>query len=190
MERGDVIFVNPITTTPVLDLQASTHVRDYDITVNLNGGVDKLNLTYHSEPPLPVADIINLLALGQTQQQSAQLQQSGQSPFAQQASSAILAEALNSAISNRARSLFGISHIRVDPQGMNTETSPTTSAPAVTIEQQVKDNLTLTYTTNVSQTSQQIIQAEYNVTRNVSILALRDYNGVISFEVRIRQRRK
>jgi len=152
MERGDVVFVNPVTTTPVLDLQASTHVRDYDVTVNLNGPVDKLNSTYHSEPPLPVADIISLLALGQTQQQSAQMQQSGQSPFAQQASSAILAEALNSAISNRARSLFGISHIRVDPQGMATETSPTTSAPAVTIEQQVKDNLTLTYTTNVSQT--------------------------------------
>ncbi len=190
MERGDVTFTNPVTTTPVLDLQASTHVRDYDITVNLNGGLDKLNLTYHSEPPLPVADIISLLALGQTQQQSAQLQQSGQSPFAQQASSAILAEALNSAISNRSRSLFGISHIRVDPQGLNTETSPTTSSPAVTIEQQVKDNLTLTYTTNVSQTSQQIIQAEYNVTRNVSILALRDYNGVVSFEVRIRRRKK
>jgi translocation and assembly module TamB len=190
MERGEVNFVSPVTTRPVLDLQASTHVRDYDITVNLNGDVDKLNLTYHSEPPLPVADIINLLALGQTQQQSAQLQQSGQSPFAQQASSAILAEALNSAIGNRTRSLFGISHIRVDPQGLNTETSPTTSAPAVTIEQQVKDNLTLTYTTNVSQTSQQIIQAEYNVTRNVSILALRDYNGVVSFEVRIRQRKK
>ncbi len=190
MERGDVLFVNPVTTTPVLDLQASTRVRDYDITVNLNGEIDKLNLTYHSEPPLPVADIISLLALGQTQQQSAQLQQSGQSPFAQQASSAILAEALNSAMSNRSRSLFGISHIRVDPQGMNTETSPTTTSPAVTIEQQVKDNLTLTYTTNVSQTSQQIIQAEYNITRNVSLFALRDYNGVISFEVRIRQLKK
>jgi translocation and assembly module TamB len=190
MERGDVLFVNPVTTTPVLDLQASTRVRDYDITVNLNGEIDKLNLTYHSEPPLPVADIISLLALGQTQQQSAQLQQSGQSPFAQQASSAILAEALNSAMSNRSRSLFGISHIRVDPQGMNTETSPTTTSPAVTIEQQVKDNLTLTYTTNVSQTSQQIIQVEYNITRNVSLFALRDYNGVISFEVRIRQLKK
>ena len=190
MERGDVLFANPVTTTPVLDLQASTRVRDYDITVNLNGEIDKLSLTYHSEPPLPVADIISLLALGQTQQQSAQMQQSGQSPFAQQASSAILAEALNSAIGNRSRSLFGISHIRVDPQGLNTETSPTTTSPAVTIEQQVKDNLTLTYTTNVSQTSQQIIQVEYNITRNVSLFALRDYNGVISFEVRIRQLKK
>jgi len=28
------------------------------------------------------------------------------------------------------------------------------------------------------------------VTRNVSILAIRDYNGVVSFEVRIRQRKK
>jgi len=190
LERGDVTFTNPVTTTPVLDLQASTHVRDYDITVNLNGGVDKLNMTYHSEPPLATADIISLLALGQTQQQSAQLQQSGQSPIAQQASSAVLAEALNSALSSRSRSLFGISHIKIDPQGLNTETSPTTSTPAVTIEQQVKDNITLTYTTNVSQTSQQIIQAEYNVTRNVSILAIRDYNGVVSFEVRIRQRKK
>jgi translocation and assembly module TamB len=190
MERGDVTFTNPVTTTPVLDLQASTHVRDYDITVNLTGEIDKLNLTYHSEPPLPISDIISLLALGQTQQQSAQLQQSGSSPFAQQASSAILAEALNSAVSSRSRSLLGNGTIRIDPQGLNTETSPTTSTPAVTIERQVTDNLTLTYTSNVSQTSQQIIQAEYNVTRNVSILALRDYNGVISFEVRIRQRRK
>jgi translocation and assembly module TamB len=190
MERGEVTFTNPVTTTPVLDLQAATHVREYDITVNLNGEFDKLNLTYHSEPPLPSSDIISLLALGQTQEQSAQLQSSGQQNFTQQASSAALAEALNSALSSRARSLFGISHIKVDPQGLNTETSPTTSAPAVTIEQQVKDNLTITYSTNVSQTSQQIIQAEYNFTRNVSILGIRDYNGVISFELRVRQRRK
>lgn len=190
LERGDVTFTNPVTTKPVLDLQASTHVREYDVTVNLNGEFDKLNMTYHSEPPLPSADIISLLALGRTQEESAQLQSTGQSSFTQQASSAALAEALNTAFSNRARSLFGISHIKVDPQGLNTETSPTSSAPAVTIEQQVKDNITLTYTTNVAQTSQQIIQGEYNITRNVSILGIRDYNGVVSFEIRVRRRKR
>ena len=89
MERGEVTFTNPVTTTPVLDLQAATHVREYDITVNLNGEFDKLNLTYHSEPPLPSSDIISLLALGRTQEQSAQLQSSGQGTFGQQASSAV-----------------------------------------------------------------------------------------------------
>ena len=192
MERGDITFTNPVTTTPVLDLQASTRVQDYDITVNLNGQFDKLNLSYHSDPPLSTADIISLLALGQTQGQSAQLQQAGQSPFAQQASSAVLAEALNSALSNRSQRLFGISHIKIDPMGLNNETTPTqtTPLPAVTIEQQVRDNITLTYTTNVAQTSQQIIQGEYNITRDLSFVGIRDYNGVVSFEVRLRRRRK
>ena len=60
--------------------------------------------------------------------------------------------------------------------------------PQVTVEQQVASNLTLTYSTNVSVSSQQIIQAEYNITRNISIVALRDQNGVVSFDLRIRSR--
>jgi translocation and assembly module TamB len=192
MERGDVTFVSPVTTTAQLDLQASTRVQDYDITVNLNGGTDKLNLSYHSDPPLPPADIISLLALGQTQEQSAQMQQNGQSAFSSQASNLVLGEALNSAISNRAQHMFGISHIKINPQGISTETTPTQNNPypAVTIEQQVRDNLTLTYTTNVNETSQQIIQGEYNISKNLSIVGIRDYNGVVSFEVRLRQRKK
>jgi translocation and assembly module TamB len=189
MERGEVTFTSPVTTTPNLDLQASTSVRDYDITVNLNGTPDKLKMNWRSEPPLPEADIIALLALGRTQEESAQLQNSGQSQFTQQASNALLAEALNATVSNRVQRLFGVSRIKVDPQGLSTETNPS-RGPQVTIEQQVANNLTLTYSTNVSQASQQIIQVEYNVTRNVSVIGIRDQNGVVSFDVRIRQRKK
>ena len=193
LERGEISFTNPVTTTPVLDLQAATRLREYEITVNLNGEFDKLNLTYHSEPPLATADIISLLSpIGSTQQFGQAQQQTAPSPFAQQASSAVLSEALNSALSNRSQRLFGISHIKIDPQGLNTETAPTQTSPlpAVTIEQPVRDNVTLTYTTNLAQTSQQIIQGEYNITSRVSIVGLRDYNGVVSFEVRLRRTKK
>jgi translocation and assembly module TamB len=190
LERGDVTFTNPVSTRPVLDLQASTHVRDYDITVNLNGEPDKqLKVNWRSEPPLPEADIIALLALGRTQEESAQLQQSGQSQFGQDASNALLSEALNATVSNRVQRLFGVSRIKIDPQGQNTETSAA-RGPQVTIEQQVANNLTLTYSTAVSQASQQIIQVEYNLTRNVSIIGIRDQNGVVSIDVKIRQRKK
>src|SRR5262249_28117820 len=66
LERGDISFSNPVTITPVLDLQATTRLRDYDITVNLNGPPEpsKLKATWRSEPPLPESDIIALLALG------------------------------------------------------------------------------------------------------------------------------
>ena len=60
----------------------------------------------------------------------------------------------------------------------------------LTIEQQVSNKVTLTYITNLSQSAQQIIQFEYNISRDVSILAVRDQTGVVGFDVRIRQRKK
>ena len=190
LERGGVTFNNPAITTPFLDLEATSHIRDYEITLSMSGPADKPKVNYRSEPPLPTDDIITLLAFGQTSEESAQLQQTSQSAFSQQASNAMLAAALNATLNNRTQRLFGNSRIKIDPQGLTTETSPTQSGPAVTIEQQVKDNITLTYTTNVAQTSQQVIRAEYNVTRNVSIVAIRDQNGIVSFDVKIRRRKR
>lgn len=194
LERGGVTFSNPAVTTPFLDLEAVTRIRDYDVTLSLTGDISKpngLKVNYRSDPPLPTGDIIALLAFGQTTEESAQLQQTSQSAFSQQASSAMLAAALNATLNNRAQRLFGNSRIKIDPQGLESETSTVTqSGPAVTIEQQVKDNLTLSYTTDVSQTSQQVIRAEYNVSKNVSIVAIRDQNGVVSFDVTIRRRKR
>jgi hypothetical protein len=50
--------------------------------------------------------------------------------------------------------------------------------------------LTITFTTDVAQTSQQIIRAEYYVSRNVSVVAIRDQNGIVSFDVKIRRRKR
>ena len=189
LERGEILFQSPVSIQPVLDLQASTRVRDYDITVSVNGDTSKpLSVKYRSDPPLPEADIVALLAVGQTREQSAQLAQSN-SAFSQTASNLILSEALNSTVSNRVQRLLGISKIKIDPQGLSTETNPTRGAQ-VTIEQQISNNFTLTYSQNVSQASQQIIQGEYYVRKNVSIVGTRDQNGVVSFDVKIRQRKK
>jgi translocation and assembly module TamB len=195
LERGGVSFSNPAVTTPFLDLEAVTRIRDYDVTLSLTGDVSKpngLKVNYRSDPPLPTSDIIALLAFGQTTEESAQLQQgSAHSAFNNQASNAMLAAALNATLSNRAQRLFGNSRIKINPQGIESETSTTTqNGPAVTIEQQVKDNLTLSYTTDVSQTSQQIIRGEYNVSRNISIVGIRDQNGVVSFDIEIRRRKR
>ncbi len=190
LERGEITFTGPTGIRPTLDLEATTRVRDYDITLGVNGTPDKLNLTYRSEPPLPSSDIIALLALGRTESETPLTDTSSAQSTSQQASSAILSQALNATLSSRSQRLFGISRIKIDPNGLNTETTPTRAAPAVTLEQQVSNNMTLTYSTEVSQTSQQVIQAEYNVSRNISILAVRDQNGVVSFDVLLRHRRR
>lgn len=193
LERGDVTFTNPARTQPIIDLQATTRVRDYDITVQFRGDASAANglkVTWQSEPQLPQADVIALLALGRTQEESAAAATSGSSfGFGGDASNLLINQALNSAVNSRLQRLFGASRVKVDPQGLAGETN-LVRGPQVTVEQQVASNVTLTYSTNVTVSNQQIIQFEYNITRNISIVALRDWNGVVSFDFKIRRRKK
>jgi translocation and assembly module TamB len=192
LERGDITFANPVSIEPQLNLQASTHVRNYDLNITVTGTTDRgLNINYRSEPPLPKSDIIALLALGRTGNESTQLQeQSGQSVFSDQATALILSQALNTTVSGRLQRLFGASNIKIDPQGLTTETNPISNGPQITIEQEFANNVSLTYSTNVSQSSQQIIQGEYYFNRNLSVVGTRDQNGVVSFDLRVRRRKK
>jgi len=192
LERGDVTFANPAKTQPIIDLQATTRVRDYDITVQFRGDASVTNglkVTWQSEPQLPEADVIALLALGRTRAESASAGSSGTFGFGGEASNLLINQALNSTVNSRLQRLFGASRVKIDPQGLASETN-VVRGPQVTVEQQVASNLTLTYSTNVSVSNQQIIQVAYNVTRNVSIVALRDQNGVVSFDFKIRRRKK
>ncbi|MFZ0477880.1 MAG: translocation/assembly module TamB domain-containing protein [Terriglobales bacterium] len=193
LERGDVTFTNPAKTQPIVDLQAATRVRDYDITIRLRGDAsvpNGLKVTWQSEPSLPEGDVIALVALGRTQEESAAAAQAnGTFGFGGEASDLLINEALNSTVNGRLQKLFGASRIKIDPQGLTSETN-IVRGPQLTIEQQVASNVTLTYSTNVSVSSQQIIQGEYNITRSISIIALRDQNGVVSFDLRIRSHLK
>lgn len=191
LERGDITFANPVAIEPQVNLQATTHVRNYDLDVTVTGTPDRLNVNYRSEPPLPKSDIIALLALGRTSEESEQLQQqSGQNVFSDEATAMIINQAINQTVSSRLQKLFGVSRIKIDPQGLATETNPTARGPQITIEQEFANNLSLTYSTNVSQSTQQIIEGEYFFNRNVSALGSRDQNGVVSFDVRVRRRKK
>ena len=186
LERGDITFSNPVRIQPILNVEASARVREYDITLGFHGPIDRLSTTYRSEPPLPTADIIALLALGRTRE-DAVLNPPVQQNFAETASNAILGQALDAAVSSRVQKLFGVSRIKIDPQVGGPETA---TGARITIEQQVSNNVTLTYITNVARANQQVIQGEFNFTRNVSLVIVRDENGVLGFDVRIRQRVK
>ena len=192
LERGDVTFANPAKTQPIIDLQATTRVRDYDITVQFRGDAsvpNGLKVTWQSEPQLPEADVIALLTLGRTHEESAASASGGSFGFGGEASNLLINQALNSTVNSRLQRLFGASRVKIDPQGLASETA-LVRGPQVTVEQQVVSNLTLTYSTNVSVSNQQVIQVEYNLTRTISIVALRDWNGVVSFDFKIRHRMK
>jgi len=103
LEHGDITLTNPVRIEPVLNIEATARVREYDITLGFHGTLDKLSTTYTSDPPLPTGDIIALLALGRTEEETV-LRPRSQRTFTETASNAILGQALNATISSRAGS--------------------------------------------------------------------------------------
>ncbi len=186
LERGDITFTDPVRIDPVLDIEASTRVQDYDITIGLHGTLERLNTTYRSDPPLSSEDIVALLAFGRTQQQSA-MNTAPSSGFAESASGAILGTAINQAVSNRVSKLFGVSSIRINPALGGPDNNPNAR---LTVEQQVSNNVTITYITNLTRSAQQVIQFEYNINSEYTVEAIRDENGVVSFDILIRKRKR
>jgi translocation and assembly module TamB len=190
LTRGDINFQNPLEFNPNLDIEATTSVQQYDVTVNFSGKASKLTLSYRSDPPLPPNDIITLLALGRTTEETELRSGSGAAGSA--GANALLSEAISSQLGGRIERLFGISRFRFDPiVGASSGTSTSAqSLGRITIEQQVQRDLVITYSTDVNSTEQQVIQVEYNVNRGVSILGLRDKNGTFALEVKFKKRFK
>jgi translocation and assembly module TamB len=189
VSRGDLNFSNPFRLDPVVNVEATTTIEQYEITLNFNGPASKLTLAYRSDPPLPANDIVTLLALGQTSSE-ATTRSGGTTQSGSTGASAILSEAISSQLGGRLERLFGITRFRVDPglAGVGTAGAGQNAAARVTVEQQIARNLTITYVSNVNSTQQQVIQVEYNVDRNVSIVGLRDQNGTFGIDIKIKKR--
>jgi len=184
--RGDMTMTNPFRTQVYLDLEAQTRVQSYDLTLDISGPIDRLKFAYRSDPPLPTTDILSLLALGYVRQEQA-FSTVGGNPSASIGASAILSEALSSQTTSRIQHLFGVSRIKIDP---NVAVPGFGSGARVTVEQQVTHDLTLTYVTDTSYSQYRIIQFEWNVSDKVSVLGVRDQNGVFGMEIRFRRRFK
>jgi translocation and assembly module TamB len=186
LSRGDINFVNPFQIDPVLNIEATTTIRQYEVTVNFSGAASHLSMSYRSDPPLPSSDIIALLALGQTGQES-QLRGTSGAQTPQVGATALLSEAVSSQLGGRIQRLFGISHFSVDPSYVS-DTAIQNPGARVTISQQFSRDFIITYSTDVTSTQQQVIQIEYTLRRNISIIALRDENGTFGIDV-VRKKR-
>ena len=186
VNRADISMTNPFRTQPLLDLEATTRVERYDLTLDVSGPLDQIKIAYRSDPPLPTSDILSLLALGYSRRQG-ELPTTGEEHFSTVGASALLSEALSSPMTGRIQRLFGVSRIKIDPNVGGLENA---AGARVTVEQQVTRELTLTYITDTAGSQRRVIQFEWTVSDSVSLLGVRDRNGIFGVEVKFRRRFK
>jgi translocation and assembly module TamB len=185
LERGSVYFSNPVRIDPIIDLDASARVENYDITIGLHGTMNNLKPTYRSSPPLTEADIFNLLALGRTQEEAQLYQEQQVQAGTDPTTSALLGGALNATVSSRVGKLFGAGSVKIDPAFVGTLGN---SSARITVQEPLGKQLLLTFATNVNQTAEQLIQLQYQINETTSLVATRDESGVFSVVYKIRKR--
>jgi translocation and assembly module TamB len=185
LQRGDITFTNPVRIEPIIDLSANARVQDYDITLALHGVLDKLSVTYRSDPPMPESDVVALLALGRTGNEQRLYTQQQEQALSNPTTDALLGGALNATVSSRVQKLFGAGSVKVDPNYLGPFGNSTSR---IIVEEQLGRNVTLTYATDVNTTGQQLLQAEIAINRHVSLLVARDEAGVFSMVVKATRR--
>lgn len=179
IKNGTIQFANPTRTSPSINLYATTTVNEYKISLHFMGPVDQMKTSFTSTPALPQADIINLLAFGQTTEQAA----ASPTPGGLGAES-VLAQGVASQISGKIQKLAGISQLSITPviASANAQQNP---GALVSIQQRVSGRLLVTFTTDTGETQATAVQVRYDLGRGLSISALRDQNGGYGLDVHL-----
>jgi translocation and assembly module TamB len=180
---GTVQFVNPSETQPVVNVALNTTIQQYNIHLRFNGPVDQLRTNYTSDPSLPTADIINLLAFGETTEASA----ANPATPPNQAAMGLVASQVSSQITSRVARIAGISHLSINPVLAGGSIQGPSGA-VVTIQQRVTGNLFVTFSTNVATTQNQVIMGQYNISPRLSFSVTRDQNGGVAFDALIKKK--
>jgi translocation and assembly module TamB len=178
LQSAVIDFVNPSRTEPNVNASVTTTIQQYNIGIRVEGPVDHLRASYSSDPALPPADIISLLAFGKTQEAS----NAAGSTTNQQTAEQSIASAVSGQVTNRLQKIAGISYISVDPTlGIGQQNANAT----ITVQQRVTSKIFVTFSTDVTNTQQQVIQLQYQATPTVSLSGTRDQNGGFGFDTRI-----
>jgi translocation and assembly module TamB len=188
INQGTISFYNALKVEPILDFDLETKVNGIDITLAVAGPLNKLHLTPRSDPPLQFSEIVALLAGGRTPTSDPTLlaeQSTAPQSWQQMGASALLGQAIASPVAGRLQRFFGVSKLRIDPTLPGVENNP---QARLTLEQQVTQDITFTYITNVTSSNPQIVRVEWSFSKQWSVVALREENGTFGLDFFFKKR--
>jgi translocation and assembly module TamB len=189
VNRGDIRFINPVRVDPVFDMDLETKARGVTVNIAISGNIQKLSVNYSSDPPMQPREIIQLLAVGRTPTETAGLTSpsSTSSSSLNDAGGSLIGSALSAQLTSRVQRFFGASRVKIDPTVNSVDYLP---QARLTIEQQVSKDITLTYITNLNRTQEQIVQIEWDFSRQWSAVAVREASGLFGIDFQYKKRFK
>jgi translocation and assembly module TamB len=178
IDQGSVAFYDPQKVAPILNVDLETTVQGVEVSLSVSGPIERMKLSYHSDPPMEFQQIVSLLASGKIPTTdpvlAAHTPAAPAQNFQQAGASTLLGQAVASPISGRLQRLFGVSKLSIDPQIVGTSNTPQAT---LTFQQQVTRDITFTYIQDVTRSNSQSIRVEWAISPQFSAVAQRDLYG-------------
>jgi outer membrane protein assembly complex protein YaeT len=177
INRGMITFVNQYHIEPELNIRAQTKVGSYEITLQLTGTPDRLVTVPSSEPPLAERDILSLLLTGKTASEN----QGNEMQMARTQALSLIAGQMGEEVTGEARKALHLSTLRIDPGLITSESDP---GARLTLGQDITRNISLGYSMNLTNGSDQIWGVQYTILRRLTTQAIKQQDNSYRFEFR------
>ena len=166
VQRGAITFVDDRRIFPSFDLELNTSARNYDITIAVAGTPGDTKTTLTSDPDLPEPDIMAMLVTGRTLDDM----RGEEFEVAKEQVLSYLTGRVGSTLGRGLQKATGLSEVRIEPTLIANEADP---GARLTVGQDLTQELKLVYSTNLTDSNDQIWVAEYDVTRRFQTRAVR-----------------
>jgi translocation and assembly module TamB len=173
LTHAAVRFVDPRRIEPVLDVQATTRIRTYDVRMQISGRPENLEVRLASTPPLPEEDLLVLVAFGVTREQ-----------LAQSGGGVLVGEAAGLLV----RELFGAQAGQTGLDVLEVERAPETGVTSVRVGKEIAPRTLVVYSQGVENVDERKLRIEYQVVGPLAVAGEQDFRGGFGADVFLRVR--
>lgn len=177
IERGVITFTDETRISPSFDLRLNTTASRYDITLAVNGPPGETETSLTADPSLPEPDIMALLVTGRTLEEM----RGEEFDVAREQVLSYLAGRVSSQLGRGIERATGLSEVRVEPNLIANEEDP---SARLTVGQDLTDRLTLIYSTDLTDSNNQVWVTEYDITSRFETRAVRQFDNSYRFDFR------
>jgi outer membrane protein insertion porin family len=178
IEYGTVDLTDPKRINPYLEFRGRTKVAEYEISLRIEGTLDKFDYELTSTPPLDSQDIISLLVTGRTLETLSGSASAAAIPGDMAAY--YFAGLLNTTFGKQIQSSLGIDQLAITPQLLKGESDPTAR---VTVGKQVSDSVKIAFSQDIGTAQKQTYSVSWDASRRIRLVAEDDTENGLGGEL-------
>jgi hypothetical protein len=187
IRRGTIDFTNPQRLDPLFDVEAETRVRSYNVTLKVNGTLERVYPTLSSDPPLSTVGILSLLAgAEESSVESAQALQNETKELAATGAYSLAAGKLSEQVGlEKGAARLGLNRFSIDPTVVRGEIGNPTAR--MTLGKRLTPDLNIVYSQDLTGTEERVVSIEYTLSDRLSVLVSQSQRDGYGFDLRLRR---